>query len=199
MPGGDHRKAKSSCEKSSLSFLGLAVCLVVNLAGCSPTDPRLADCYAVRMAILSNDIQLVRTQLDGTHRIDVNCRNTDKATTLLGYATTINSVEMARLLLGRGANPDHSDDGFTPLMAASAHGYSELAALLLEHGANVNAEEGTYGLNALALAVTRRHPDLVRLLLDHGANREHRLRDGSSIQQLALDRGGADVLRALNP
>jgi hypothetical protein len=47
--------------------------------------------------------------------------------------------------------------------------------------------------------VTRKHPDLVRLLLAHGADREHRVKDGRSIQQLALDRGGEEVLRAMNP
>jgi hypothetical protein len=150
MPGGDHRMVKSSCEKSSLYFLGVAICLALNLAGCSPTDPRLADCYAVRMAILSSDMQRVRAQLESVHRVDVTCRKTDEAPTLLSYAMNIRSAEIAQLLLDKGADPDLADDGITPLMYASIHGYSDLAALLLEHGASINLVEDQYGMTALA-------------------------------------------------
>ncbi|PSN59252.1 hypothetical protein BS50DRAFT_475913, partial [Corynespora cassiicola Philippines] len=52
---------------------------------------------------------------------------------------------------------------------AAANGHVEMAKLLLDKGANVNAEGGEYG-NALQEASDRGHKEIVQLLLDKGAN-----------------------------
>ncbi|KAF2453530.1 hypothetical protein BDY21DRAFT_424471, partial [Lineolata rhizophorae] len=59
--------------------------------------------------------------------------------------------------------------GRTSLILAAEHGQYEMAKLLLDKGANVNAQGGVYG-NALYAASLEGHEQVVNLLLDKGAN-----------------------------
>lgn len=61
------------------------------------------------------------------------------------------------------------EDGFTPLMIASALGQSRMVETLLDAGADVLALEPGMGLTALHLAARSGNPDVLSLLLDHGA------------------------------
>jgi RNA polymerase sigma factor (sigma-70 family) len=58
--------------------------------------------------------------------------------------------------------------GYTPLHEAAAHDRIEIAALLLDYGANINARTAS-GLTPLYEAVLSNHVNSVRLLLSHGA------------------------------
>jgi ankyrin repeat protein len=55
------------------------------------------------------------------------------------------------------------------LQVASFQGYEMVVELLLDKGANVNAQGGGYG-NALYAASVEGHEKIVELLLDKGAN-----------------------------
>ncbi len=55
------------------------------------------------------------------------------------------------------------------LQAASEGGYQEIIKLLLDGGADVNAQGGMYG-NALQAASGKGHQEIVKLLLDNGAD-----------------------------
>jgi len=55
------------------------------------------------------------------------------------------------------------------LQAASRGGHREVVEILLEHGANINAEGGRHG-NALYIASEGGHSEVVRVLLEHGTN-----------------------------
>jgi len=106
-------------------------------------------------------------------------------------------LEVVRVLLGKGADPNVNDMGFTPFLVAAgvtpggrggAGGGANTALLdlMLEHGANVNAQvtgTRTYsmrisympppdkeGTSALHGAVQAGRTDLVRYLLAKGAN-----------------------------
>ena len=57
----------------------------------------------------------------------------------------------------------------TTLHAASAGGHNKVVQILLDKGANVNAQEGEYG-NALQAASTGGHDKVVQMLLDKGAD-----------------------------
>src|SRR5690606_8453424 len=70
-----------------------------------------------------------------------------------------------------GADPDSpNQDNQTALMLASALGLLEIAELLIEHGADVNAVETFRNQNALMWAAGENHPALVDLLLANGAD-----------------------------
>lgn len=60
----------------------------------------------------------------------------------------------------------------TPLCAASAFGNEAAVRLLLEKGADINAQAGYMGepVNALIVAVSSGHERVIRLLLEKGAD-----------------------------
>jgi ankyrin repeat protein len=60
----------------------------------------------------------------------------------LHFSSIENHIELAKLLLERGADVKAKDnDGYTPLHLASISNYIELAKLLLDRGADVNAKD----------------------------------------------------------
>ena len=73
---------------------------------------------------------------------------------------------------------------FTPLHMAICYGHLELANLLIEHEADVNAKN-TQGETPLHLAICYGHLELANLLIKHGAdvNAKNKRRDTSSSPQ----------------
>ena len=69
------------------------------------------------------------------------------------FSSYIGHVELAMLLLERGANIEEvNDEGYTPLMEASREGHEEMVALLLSQGADINAQTEETQETALTLA-----------------------------------------------
>ena len=81
-------------------------------------------------------------------------------------------VEVAHLLLERGADVNKAlkQDGVAPLMAAAACNRVDqgMIDLLLEYGANINAEYGVFC--ALNISAIKDRRDIVILLLERGAD-----------------------------
>ena len=89
--------------------------------------------------------------------------------TLLRWAVESNCVDVARLLLDRGAAVEVKDkDGKTPLMWAAYNGHKAVARLLLDRGAAIEAED-ELGKTPLMWAAYNGHEAIIRLLLDRGA------------------------------
>ena len=90
-------------------------------------------------------------------------------------------LSMVELLVKLGAQVDikHQEAGSTPLHYAAIKNEVEIGRLLIEHGANVQAVNGT-GDMALHIAASRGYDDFVTLLLDHKAPIEARDRSGST-------------------
>ncbi|KAM9351968.1 ankyrin repeat domain-containing protein 27 [Symphorus nematophorus] len=82
-----------------------------------------------------------------------NCAPTQKLSVLQAGALGVNSCNV---------------DGFTPLHVAALHGHSALAALLIRHGANVNARTNQ-SATPLHLASQNSHVQVVRFLLECNA------------------------------
>lgn len=80
----------------------------------------------------------------------------------LYYACYAGLIAPALDLIVKGADVN-------ALQAASFGGYQEIVKLLLNNGADVNAQGGEYG-NALYAASDGGHQEIVKLLLENGAN-----------------------------
>ena len=82
-----------------------------------------------------------------------------------GYATVV------RNLLENGHQVDKLDleEKITPLISASRKGHEDIVRILLEHGADTNAQ-GKQGQSALLVASLRGHERIVRILLENGAD-----------------------------
>src|SRR5205814_1188835 len=83
-------------------------------------------------------------------------------------------IEVVKLLLERGANPNVPEEGIAPrghaLYAAVAGGYFEIAKLLLEHGADPSAPVES-SADCLSRAINRGDQAMVDLLASYGAAR----------------------------
>jgi len=83
-----------------------------------------------------------------------------------------------------------------PLYYAALYGLGEVTSLLLDEGANVNAQGGRYS-NALQAASFRGHEAVVRLLVDKGANVNAQGGSYGNALQAASERCHEAVVRLL--
>lgn len=85
------------------------------------------------------------------------------------FAARQGDLETGRILLGAGAKAnDVAASGASALVVAAHSGHGKFAALLVEHGADVNAAGAGY--SALHAAILRGDAELVGVLLARGAN-----------------------------
>lgn len=89
--------------------------------------------------------------------------------TPLLFAVQQGTLETVKLLLAAGADVnDTAPEGTSALVVAAHSGHGAVSTLLLERGADPNADGGGY--TALHAAILRGDVDLVKLLLAKGAN-----------------------------
>jgi ankyrin repeat protein len=106
--------------------------------------------------------------------------------TPLLFAARQGDVEIGRILLGAGANVnDLAASGASALVVAAHSGNGKFAALLVEHGADVNAAGAGY--SALHAAILRGDAELVGVLLARGANANARIEKGTPSRYYSRD------------
>jgi hypothetical protein len=88
------------------------------------------------------------------------------------------------------------NDGWTALHWAAEEGHEAVTRLLVNRGAEVNAE-GNYGDMALHWAAVRGHEGVVRLLVERGANVNAKVSDGWTALHWAAKGGHEGVVRPL--
>src|SRR5262245_2170190 len=100
--------------------------------------------------------------------------------TVLHFLAVEGVTEGVRFLAERGADVNQVNDyGDSPLSDVATLGHSDIAEVLLHHGANPNARSATRD-PVLHLAVERGNERLVGLLLSAGADARYRTELGVS-------------------
>lgn len=90
-----------------------------------------------------------------------------------GLLTNGKEAEIASLLLASGAHLEGSEGAESPLIGAASLSAGDVAKVLIDAGANINAIS-IYGANALHWAAYVGLPDIVSILLNKGADIERR-------------------------
>jgi len=116
----------------------------------------------------------------------------------LADAAKSGDTKAARKALDDGADPSIPFDWWrgTPLLLAVNSGHADVARLLLDRGAYVDAQDIS-AQTPLLLAVRRRSPELVCLLLSRGANAFWTGRSGATLMIEAAGNGDADTIALL--
>jgi ankyrin repeat protein len=149
---------------------------------------------ALARAVAAGDLDGVREALAAGETVDV----ADKAAkwTPLLWAAALGYAEIARALLGAGANPTaRGNFPFTPLQAAARNGHSEIVAALIDAGA-VTKKDTRDAVLALVAAAELGRDESVRLLLGAGVDPNARERD-KTVLMTAVEGCHAGVVRLL--
>ena len=170
--------------------------------------PKLAEHLASRLAATPDGLDVfdaaatdnmaaIRALL-ATDRADVDGRGSDGYAPL-HLAAEFGRLETARLLLGRGADPNAvsmNELRATPLHSAIAAGHRDTASLLLALGASPNAIERG-GVSPLHLAAARGDEAIVDMLVLRGADATRRTDEGKTPADLADEAGNPALARVL--
>jgi hypothetical protein len=126
---------------------------------------RSADADLLRSAQFGEVEAARKAVADGA---DVNCIDpADRVATPIFHAACNGHVEIVKLLLQKGADPNARNIGSnTALMLAARRGHVEVVNALIAGGVDVNARDRSGGT---ALENAREHPDVQRILRQAGA------------------------------
>lgn len=123
--------------------------------------------------------------------------------TALGLAAFFGHLHIAEELIKKGSDPNiASNNSFkvTPLHSACAGSNLEMASLLINHGADVNAKQ-MQGVTPIHSAAHNGQTDLVQLLADNGAHISAKMDNGQtplSMAEKANFKETADLIKQIN-
>jgi ankyrin repeat protein len=143
------------------------------------------------------NVAVVRTLLT-SDRASADDRGPD-GYTALHFAAMFGQMEVARLLLGRGADPNAvalNESRVTPLHSAVAAKHRDTASLLLALGASPNAVQRG-GWTSLHTAARDGDEAIVDMLLLRGADPTRAADDGKTAIDLAEENGHAALAKLL--
>jgi ankyrin repeat protein len=152
----------------------------------SGSDPL---CYAAKVA----DPACISLLLNAGAKVD--CR-TGWDQTALHYAAAHNSNRRhTELLLAAGADPNSADrDGRTPLGFTPVQDHLEVAACLLEYGANIRNLD-TSGIDPLVLSIETNRHRLLDLFIRHGFRVDTPLRNGKTLFHIIASAADEGTMR----
>jgi ankyrin repeat protein len=152
--------------------------------------------YPLHWAALQNQVDSVTTLLDRGMNADV--RDGEGRTPLMA-AAAFGSLEVAELLIARGADPmaQDSQNADTPLHFAALAGRIEMAKLLLAHGAAIDAGSSPSEATPLHYAAVYGQMKMIAFLIENGADPDVRDTQGLTPFQYASRRNRAPVMELL--
>ncbi len=120
-------------------------------------------------AIKDGDFEFMHSVIK--NRPDVNCVFSNGKSGLF-YAIKYDRDKIARLILSKGAKPDHVSNKYSLLTWAIKYDRRRIARLLIEYGANVNGVDAKLN-TPLILAAKLNNIWMCKMLIDRGANPTH--------------------------
>ena len=107
------------------------------------------------------------------------------------------SANITKLLLSHGVDPNVDVNGFTPAMWASVHGKKESLGMLLDAGADVNAQQNEFGTTPLLWAATTGRYETIEMLLAANADQSAEDAFGGRALDWAARRGDQRIIDLL--
>ncbi|XP_067996185.1 ankyrin-3 isoform X17 [Melanerpes formicivorus] len=145
---------------------------------------------ALHIAARKDDTKAAALLLQNDHNADVESkmmvnRTTESGFTPLHIASHYGNINVATLLLNRGAAVDFTArNDITPLHVASKRGNANMVKLLLDRGAKIDAKTRD-GLTPLHCGARSGHEQVVEMLLDRGAPILSKTKNGLSPLHMA--------------
>ncbi|XP_029688624.1 ankyrin-3-like isoform X24 [Takifugu rubripes] len=145
---------------------------------------------ALHIAARKDDTKAAALLLQSDHNANVESkmmvnRTTESGFTPLHIAAHYGNINVATLLLNRGASVDFkARNDITPLHVASKRGNSNMVRLLLERGAKIDARTKD-GLTPLHCGARSGHEQVVDMLLNRGAPILSKTKNGLSPLHMA--------------
>ncbi len=168
-------------KRTAIQTLGLILISGACLVGESAefTKPKWHD--ELVSAIKANNVASVERVYSTNSLTPETALNVNASTSLM-VASSLGSLDVVKWLLSRGANvkartiledPEKSPGvaDCTALHLACARNHVEVAKVLIEHGADLNQQDGS-GNSSFILACAKGHLETIQLLIKHGANVE---------------------------
>ncbi len=129
---------------------------------------------AVMNAAIAGDVGKL-TELVAEHGAALVRLDSDDAEfTALHWAAGSGNCQAVQYLLAPPVSADARaarKNNFTPLHSAAMQGYAQVCEILIEAGADVNAQTNPQGYAPLHSAAFAGHVEVIRVLLTHGADR----------------------------
>uniref|UniRef100_A0A8C9YP61 Ankyrin 2 n=1 Tax=Sander lucioperca TaxID=283035 RepID=A0A8C9YP61_SANLU len=157
---------------------------------------------ALHIAARKDDTKSAALLLQNDHNADVQSkmmvnRTTESGFTPLHIAAHYGNVNVATLLLNRGAAVDFTArNGITPLHVASKRGNTNMVGLLLDRGSQIDAKTRD-GLTPLHCAARSGHDTAVEVLLERGAPLLARTKNGLSPLHMAAQGDHVECVKHL--
>ena len=119
--------------------------------------------------------------------------------TKLHWEAANGNTKVVKLLLKEGENIDVKDtsNDMTPLHAATMFGYAEVAKILLDNDADIDAKNED-GVTPLHYASFNGHTEIVKLLLERNAKINVEDENGETPFDYASDQAHIDIMKILN-
>ncbi|HML19725.1 MAG TPA: ankyrin repeat domain-containing protein [Candidatus Dependentiae bacterium] len=152
------------------------------------TDVNVKDSFGVtplHIAARINHIEIAQLLL----RMGANTEVTDQdGCTPLLIAICARHIEMIKLLIVSGADVDFKCKyyGYTPLHCAAFGGWADVAKILIDAHANIDAVSDDY-MTPLYVAIKKAQPEIVQVLIQAGADLTGKYCEGIRAIDLAID------------